>query len=302
PPAVYALWSGGYQCIPIGAEAGALRILRMADLTRPKVLIGTPSLVEHLAERAREAIKKEVRDLGIEVILVAGEPGGGLPEFRAKMMELYGARVYDAQFGVFGTVNISCPGVDYHGLHELAPDLHVRAEDLRDPETGGPVEIVDGAQGEYLYTALVHEARPALKWRPGDLAEVFTEPCVCGFRGIRYRLLGRVDDMLIVKGVNVFPSAIKAVVERFFPRTTGHFRIMLVSRSPRVTPPLRLRVEFGDGVREEERGGLAAALADEMHHRLKIRPEIALIPAGTLPRSEQKSRLIEYPDEGRRGV
>jgi phenylacetate-CoA ligase len=139
-----------------------------------------------------------------------------------------------------------------------------------------------------------------LKWRPGDLAEVFTERCPCGFRGVRYHLLGRVDDMLIVKGVNVFPSAIKGVIERFFPRTTGHFRIVLDAPPPRVTPPLRLRIESGDGIPASEHAGLAETLAAAMHAELKIRPSIEVLPAGTLPRSEQKSKLVEYADAASR--
>ncbi|MBI2170046.1 MAG: hypothetical protein HYU28_11200 [Actinobacteria bacterium] len=115
------------------------------------------------------------------------------------------------------------------------------------------------------------------------------------FTGYKIRCVGRTDDMLIVKGVNVFPASVKAIIERLHPRTTGQFRIVLDGPPPRVKPPLRIRVEAGRDVVREHAAALAEELGVLMHGELKIRSDIEIVPAGTLPRVTYKSQVLEYP-------
>ena len=156
-------------------------------------------------------------------MLVAGEPGGGEPAFRAQLEEGWGARVTEAM-GI-GDIGISLWGEceEQDGMH-LGARAFVHPE-LVDPETGESLELRDGAEGELVLTHLRHRAAPLLRFRTRDHVHVRTSPCACGRTGPRVRCIGRTDDMLIVRGVNVFPSAIREVVGAFAPSVSGHIRI-----------------------------------------------------------------------------
>jgi phenylacetate-CoA ligase len=284
----------GANSIPVGIEAGSERILLYADLLRPRVLFSTPSMAVHLIEKAPELIGKPVGDLGFEILILGAELGAGLPEVRRRLTEAYGAKVYDLIGPSSPFSYLSCDEEEYQGMHELAPDFSIWADDLVDPATHAPVDVVDGAVGVGLMTDLRREAGPVLKYWYGDILQVFTAPCRCGRPGKRIKILGRADDMLTVKGVNVYPSAVKNLVASFHPRTTGEVRIVLDAPPPLVSPPLKLRVEFGDGVREDERPALAAAISQKCHDALRFRPAVELVPPGSLIRDPKKTAVIEH--------
>ena len=138
----------------------------------------------------------------------------------------------------------------------------VHAE-LIDPETGDAVALGDGGSGELVLTHLRHRAAPLLRFRTRDHVEVRTGPCACGRTGPRVRCVGRTDDMLIVRGVNVFPSAVREVVSAFAPRVSG--RIVVVPEQPGVKqdPPLPVRVELARGRDADD------ALAEAIRARLR---------------------------------
>jgi phenylacetate-CoA ligase len=115
---------------------------------------------------------------------------------------------------------------------------------LIDPDSGETREMIDGAEGELIYTLIDRECCPLLRFRTRDRITVFTGPCDCGRTSFRVRCIGRTDDMLIVLGVNVFPSAIKDVIASFRPRTTGDMWILLDKPGPSMQPPLRIQAEF----------------------------------------------------------
>jgi len=256
----------------------------------------TPAYAEYLIEVAPKVLGCEVGDLGIEIICCAGEPGAGLPEVRRKIQEAYGARLYDMLGGAHGILNISCDAPEYQGMHVVGEDFSV-SYDLVDPETKEPIPLEDGAIGERVKTALEWEAQPPIRYSVGDIYQVFTTPCPCGRPGPRIKVLGRVDDLLIVKGVKVYPAAVKNLVESFSPRVTGEMRIVLDVPGPRVTPPLRLRVVYSASLEAEQIERLTTALAEAMHDRLRVRPEIEMVPEGTLERTAHKTRLIERRDQ-----
>src|SRR5258705_9082334 len=135
-----------------------------------------------------------------------------------------------------------CP--EQAGMHFSADGLiHV---ELIDPESGFTKEISDGETGELVYTHLQREAAPLLRFRSRDHVQAWTSNCACGRTSLRVRCIGRTDDMLIVRGVNVFPSAVREVVARFQPRVTGAIQIRLKRRGVKQEPPLPVWVE-GDG-------------------------------------------------------
>jgi phenylacetate-CoA ligase len=291
-PVVRALERMGARPVPVGAEAGSERLLRIADLVRPRVLACTPSYAAYLAEEAPKKLGKPASELGIEIIVCAGEPGAGLPEVRNAIQTAFGARIYDMLGGAHGVMCCSCDAEPYAGMHVLGEDTAITTQ-LVDQETKEPVPLVDGAIGERVKTSLWWEAQPQLRASVGDVYQVHTEPCPCGVPGVRVRVLGRTDDLLIVKGVKIYPAAVKNVVHELVPLASGHFRIVLDQPPPRVEPPLKLVVERGEGVDEAGGERLAAELERILHQRLTVRPEITVVPAGTLERTALKEKLIE---------
>jgi phenylacetate-CoA ligase len=291
-PLARAVERMGARIVPIGAEAGSERLLRMADLVRPRVLLCTPSYATYLAEQARAVLGRPAGDLGIEIIGCAGEPGAGLSEVRAHIQSAFGARLHDMLGGAHGVMCASCASADYTGMHVLGEDAAVVTQ-LVDPETKAPVAAVDGAIGERVKTSLRWQAQPQLRASVGDVYELLTGPCPCGLPGPRVRVIGRTDDLLIVKGVKVYPAAIRNLAQELAPLATGELRVVLSAPGPRVEPPLQLTVERGAGVDEDGGGRLAQEIARRMHQRMAVRPAVSVVPAGTLARTALKTSLIE---------
>ena len=224
-------------------------------------------------------------------MLVAGEPGGGEPGFRARLEAGWGARVTEA-------MGIGDIGVSLWGECEAQDGMHLGAAEfvhpeLIDPATGAAVAMDDGAEGELVLSHIRHRAAPLLRFRTRDHVRVRAGTCACGRDGIRIRCIGRTDDMLIVRGVNVFPSAIREVVGEFAPRVSGNIVVRPAAAGPKQEPPLPVAVELADA------GAGDAALAAEIRERLRaalvVQTAIELVPYGSLQRSEYKSRLVLKP-------
>ncbi len=282
----------GLGVVPVGIEGGTRRVLDFALLTDPDVIIATPSFGEYLIERAPELIGRSAKDLGIRWFFCAGEPGAGIPSVRKKLQEGFGARVFDHTGGGHAFHGISCDTDPYPGMHFVSPD-HCILE-LVDPETKKPIPMNDGSIGEMVFTFIEWEGCPFMRYALGDLIQVFTEPCPCGWPEMRFKILGRADDMLIVKGANVYPAALKGIVGEYMPRTTGAMRILLDSPGPLVKPPLRIRVEYGsEEMGQEERKKLMSELEKQISERLRVRPDIELVPPYSLPREAGKTSLVE---------
>jgi phenylacetate-CoA ligase len=151
--------------------------------------------------------------------------------------------------------------------------------------------VEDGAGGELVLTHLRHRAAPLLRFRTGDHVELRTSPCPCGRTSPRVRCVGRTDDMLIVRGVNVFPSAIRDVVGAFAPEVSGHILVRPHAAGPKQSPPLRVSVELARGATAE--AALADAIRDRLRDVLLVKTAVELVPWGSLRRSEYKSNLVE---------
>ena len=298
-PIVRALERMGARPVPVGAEAGSEKLLRIAELVRPRALACTPSYATYLVEQAPKLLGKPANELGIELILCAGEPGAGLPEVRAALTDAFGAKVYDMLGGAHGVMCCSCDAEPYAGMHVLGEDCAVITQ-LVDQETKQPVPLVDRAIGERVKTSLRWQAQPQLRASVGDIYQVETAACSCGAPGPRVRVLGRTDDLLIVKGVKVYPAAVKNLIAELIPLASGTFRIVLDAPGPRVVPPLRLTVERGEGVDESGGEQLAKQIESLMHQRLSVRPEIEIVPCNTFERVAHKERLIERRYEAAR--
>jgi phenylacetate-CoA ligase len=281
--------------IDIDARAGTDILLQFIELTRPTYIACTPSLAEFLMEKTPQVLKKSVRDFKLKGVLTTGEIGIAIPEIKKKLESAYGCRAYDYWAPCGNAMGISCDSEDYHGLHAVAPDVCTSYDDLVDPITKKPVDSdEDGAIGEMVHTSLERQACPAVKYAYGDVVQIFTKECPgCGFKGKRAKLIGRADDMLIVKGVNVYPAAIKDIITTFVPDVTGEMRIVLDEPPPRVAPPVTLKIEHGKEIGQGNLSDLGKRIREALHNKIKIRPEIVFVKPGGLPKETRKTPIFE---------
>jgi phenylacetate-CoA ligase len=187
-------------------------------------------------------------------------------------------------------------GVSLWGECEERDGMHLGARgfvhpELIDPETQAATQLDDGASGELVLTHLRHRAAPLLRFRTRDHVEVRSGACPCGRTGPRIRCVGRTDDMLIVRGVNVFPSAVREVVAGFAPAVSGEIRIRPRVAGPKQDPPLPVSVELARGGADDP--GLAEAIAARLREALVFQAGVALVPWRSLARSDYKSALVE---------
>jgi phenylacetate-CoA ligase len=270
----------GCAHIPVGV-GNTDKVLAALKQLKPQALACTPSYGLYLSERI--SFKTS-----IERIIVGGEPGGGEENFRKKLQGAFGARVYE----IMGIGDVAA---SLWGECEAQAGMHFSGEgwihvELIDPDSGKAVAMKDGAKGELVYTHLKREAAPLLRFRSRDHVQVWTAKCDCGRASLRVRCIGRTDDMLIVRGVNVFPTAVREVVARFQPRVTGAILIRPKRRGVKQEPPLPVCIE-GDND-----SALAEKIGAELRNALTFTPEVRLVPPQSLPRSDYKSKLVDYSE------
>jgi phenylacetate-CoA ligase len=277
----------GCLCIPGGGLSSAARLRAILDM-RTNLLFCTPTYAIRLAEAAAEE-KMDLSTSPVRTLVVAGEPGGSIPAVRARLSRLWpGARIFDHHgMTETGPVTYECPaqpGV----LHVIESAYY--AEVI---EPGGKKAVALGQTGELVLTTLGRTGSPLLRYRTGDLVSSGTpggdaepRPCVCG----RYELalqggiLGRTDDMVVVRGVNVYPSAVEDLI-----RAAGGVAEYRVEISKvRALAELSVQVEPEPACTDAAR--LVKALEKSFEAALSLRVSITLVPVGTLPRPEMKSR------------
>ncbi len=167
--------------------------------------------------------------------------------------------------------------------------------ELIDPDSGAALPHRGRRRGRAgLYPSLPAKACRCLRFRSRDHVRVWTGPCACGRTAPRVRCIGRTDDMLIVRGVNVFPSALREVVAEFAPAVTGVISVRPRDKGFRQNPPLKVVVEQGG----EAPGDLADRIRKRIREALLVTTDIELVPDETLPRSEYKSRLVDWSEAG----
>jgi phenylacetate-CoA ligase len=278
----------GLVQIPVGT-GNTERLMLAIDLLKPDAVALTPSYAAYLIEWAADR-DFDLRGSTVQRVLVAGEPGGGEPAFRAQLERGWGARVTEAM-GI-GDIGVSLWGECEHqdGMH-LGAHGFVHPE-LIDPDSGAALPLEHEATGELVLTHLRHRAAPLLRFRTRDHVEVRASPCPCGRTGPRIRCIGRTDDMLIVRGVNVFPSAVREVVSAFTPAVSGNILVRPESPGTKQEPPLPVSVELARGA--EPDGDLAEAIRERLRNLLVVQTRVELVPWGSLQRSEYKSRLVEH--------
>jgi len=270
--------------VPVG-PGDTERVLFALRAGLVDTLLVTPSFAQYLANRfeRQEAAEPE---LLLTHVVTGGEPGGGIPRVRDHIQEVLRVRVTevmgigDLAPSLFG----ECP--EQGGMHFCGTG-HVWPE-LVDPDKQTPVEIEAGATGEIVYTHLTREAMPVVRFLSGDIVRIEGTECACGRTSFRMRCLGRRDDMLIVRGVNVYPSAVLDVVGGFRPRVTGRARLVRSGDEVSVEPPVPLEVEVAAGT---EDAALAAEIESAVRAKLTFRARVELVAEGAFGDAAYKTRL-----------
>ena len=277
----------GATFIPIGTGASD-RLITSIQRLKASVLLCTPSYALYLAEYARNKMGVDPRGLGIRLICTGAEPGGGIPGVRRRMEEEWNCTVLESVGNADMAPTFFAECYMKNGNHECAQDYVIT--EIIDPDSGKVLEWRDGQEGELVYTAIERECVPLLRFRTRDRVVVWTSDCECGRTGYRIRCIGRTDDMLIVLGVNVFPSAVKDVISSMRPEMTGEVQILLKRPGPRVDPPLKIQAEYSKGA--TDLGGLKRRAEELIREKLIVPAQVELVPEGTLPRFEMKAKLI----------
>jgi phenylacetate-CoA ligase len=269
----------GLHCVPGGGMSSQIR-LSMIETIGATVVCCTPTYALRLAEIAEHERRRPLTEGTVRMLIVAGEPGGSIPATRERIERSWGARV-----------------IDHHGLTEVGPvsfecweapgSLHINegefVAEVIDPLSGD--EVGDGHTGELVLTNLGRTASPVIRYRTGDMVVRRSEPCSCGRTWARLEggILGRADDMVNIRGVNVYPVGIESVVRRL-PEVV-EFR-SIVSRHGSMRS-LRLEIEvapeFGDS------NAVASTVAYHLREALGLSVNVHVVESGTLPRFEMKA-------------
>ncbi|MGJ3220740.1 phenylacetate--CoA ligase family protein [Geobacillus thermoleovorans] len=264
----------GTLVIPGGGQSSKERLSSMIE-NRATVLLCTPSYALHLSEVAEE-MDIDLPSTPIRAIITAGEPGGSVPSTREQIETRWGAAVYDhAGMTEMGAYGYSCSA--RNGLH--INEAQFLAE-IIDPETLQPVK--EGERGELVLTNFSRYGYPLIRYRTRDIVLCSSAPCSCGnsYRFLPGGIIGRADDMVVVRGVNIFPSSIETIVREFME--IKEFRIVYYTEHEMNQVKVQIESEEDVGRR----------LADRLRERIGIRIDVERVPSGSLPRFSMKAKRV----------
>jgi len=290
----YQLWMGGVTdhvnlettgatVFPfgVGNSRQLVRVIREAGIN---AITSTPAYPKYLEQVVRDELGIEPRELGLALGLFGGEPGLDNPVYRKRIEDTWGMTAQNANYGVSDVLcNFAAVCEDNYQLHFLGTGALLFQ--LIDPESGEDLPMEEGVMGEMVLTHLAKEAQPLVRYRTSDLLEVLgVGPCACGRTGPRFRVIGRADNMLHVKGINVFPNGVARVLESMVPDVTGEFQIVLSHPSPYTH--LDITVEQGEKIRPEETEGLKRKVIARLKEELNFKASVTLVPPGSIERTE----------------
>jgi phenylacetate-CoA ligase len=280
----WAGWEGarklGALAISGGAQSTTQRLKAIVDYGAT-VLVCTPTYALHMAAEAKKAGIDLARDSAVRVTIHAGEPGASIPSTKKLIEESWGAQCYDhagaTEVGAFGFQCASEPGAVHVNESEFIAEVI-------DPKSGAQRE--PGEQGELVITNLGRIGSPVIRYRTGDLVESSQQPCPCGrpYLLLQGGVLGRVDDMVIVRGVNVFPSAVESILREF--SEIEEFRVEIFEKAALK----EMKIVIEPNAHNSTTEGLDERVGRRVRERIGLRPVIEFVAPGSLPRFELKAK------------
>ncbi|NBJ68095.1 MULTISPECIES: AMP-binding protein [Clostridia] len=281
----------GMATVPVSGGNTERQILLIEDF-KPSVIVGTPSYILNVADKM-EQLGKNARETSLKYGIFGAEPWS--EEMRKELEKRLGIKAMD----IYGLSEVMGPGISFECL-EAQCGLHVADDhfyiEVIDPDTLEPV--AEGEEGELVFTSLTKEACPIIRYRTGDIASITSEPCICGRTTTRMsRVKGRIDDMLIIRGVNVYPSEVESALlelEELVP----HYQLYVVNQG--ALDKVILKVEINESIYNHLNRDLdheaIKALTNKVFQQLKskclISVEIHIEHPGTIPRSGGKAIRI----------
>lgn len=298
----FCMWAGGLTddlsleragalVVPygVGNSRGLIDLIPDLGITAISCTPSYPRLLERIMQETGDP--RRPADLGLRLALFGGEAGLDNPEFRRRLEDTWGFRVRNANYGLSEVVSILASQCEH------VQDLHFHADEAVFPEivdsaTGVRLPLREGETGELVCTHLRRRAQPLVRYRTRDVITVTgMDACACGRTAWRFRVTGRTDEMFNVRGVNVFPTAVQKVLVGHPELCTGEFRIDLHGPGP--YDRIVARVEAAQGLPEMQWVSAAGELAASIRREIGASADIRIIPAGSLPRTEGKTNLVE---------
>jgi len=297
----YCMWMGGYTdhanlettgatVIPfgVGNSKQLIQVIKDAGIN---AISSTPSYPKYLEKVVKEEFKMEPIELGLELGLFGGEPGLENAVYRERIETTWGMKAQNANYGVSDVLcNFASVCLDNYKLHFLGQGALLLQ--LIDPLTLNDIPITQGAVGEMVLTHLKKEAQPVIRYRTSDLMEILeTDPCECGRTGFRFKIVGRADDMLHVKGINVFPNGVALVLQHLVPQVTGEFQIQLNHPSPYTS--LDIKVEHGVNITPDKMMELKSIIETKIKETLNFTARVQLVKPDSIQRTKMgKARRV----------
>mgnify|MGYP001187930479 CR=1 FL=1 len=298
----YCMWMGGLTdhmslekagaaVIPYGVGNSKQLIETILNI-KASTISCTPSYLNKLIYVLKEFFDIEPKQLGLRLGLLGTEGGLQDPNYRKKIEDIWGIKAINFNYGmaevwsVFGSECYNCQ----NGLNFVSNgNLYL---ELIDPKTSKGIEIKPGSEGEMVVTTLCKEAQPIIRYRTGDIIRINqTKPCKCGNKGIKFDVIGRSDDMLTIKGINVFPSQIRTIINKHLDKLSGQFQIILDRPLP--IENLQMKIEKAQDTTSLELEILKNKLVSEFKNNLHILPHIDFVSQGSLTADGTKSKIIK---------
>ena len=281
--AFWGLFEGVWQIGALAIAGGGwdtLQRIRSIQENQITVICCTPTYALRMAELAKEH-GINLRNSFVHAMIQAGEPGALVPSIRTKIEEAWGATPYDYP----GLTEVGAYGI--HCQHQKGA-IHVNEGEfiieVINPTTGE--SVLEGEEGEMVLTNLGRFCSPGIRFRTGDLVRFKKGTCPCGraFRSLEGGVLGRSDDMITMRGMNIFPSQVGEIVERHLAIGEEY---QMVAYAREGLEEFRVLIEFAEGRSGEE---VTRTVRETLRQRFEIRMEVEVVPCGTLPRSDYKSK------------
>jgi phenylacetate-CoA ligase len=294
----YQMWMGGLTdhlsleragatVIPFGVGSTELLIRTILE-TKITAISCTPSYPNVLERVLREKFPSmEPSELGLKLGLFGGEPGLDDPGFRQRITDVWGMQPRNANYGVTDVFcNFASECAHDTALHFVAHD--VLYAELIDPDSQEKKALAPGNEGELVLTHLSRDCQPLVRFRTGDIIKISdTAPCACGCTGFRFRVIGRSDDMVVVRGLNIFPTMVAAVVTSF-NGLSGDYRIVLDAPPPHNILPVH--VELAAGAHDD--GTLAPQIEATFKKELGATMRVKILSHGSFPQTEGKTKRV----------
>ena len=294
----YQLWMGGYtdhaaleatgaMVIPygVGGSAGLIRSIQALNINAISCTPSYPAVLEQVIETEFPGLSP--KDLGLEMGLFGGEAGLDDIAVRQRLQAIWGFEVRNSNYGV---TDILC---NFAGQSTVSNDLHFVALDvlypeLIDPETQSVKPWQAGERGELVLTHLCKQAQPLIRFRTNDIIEITgTDKAACGRTAPRFRVIGRSDDMVVVRGINAFPTMIAEAINQF-AECSGEYRIVLNHAPPYDFLPIDVELAKPN----EDHAGFEKVLEDNIKQNIGIGARVTLLEPQSLPRTEGKTRRV----------